>query len=209
MEFRQLMESRRSVNFFDPDKPVSDDELRKVVELAALIPSSFNLQPWNLIVVRSPKDKARLRARAGNQPKVTEAPVVLIVLGDRKGYAEGNSTVEQVWASWVRNGYMKDEQRSWFLGAGKNLYSGDVKSLAFAVKNAAFFGLTLMLAAKEFGLDSHPMDGFDHDGVMEEFAIPENFFIPMLIAVGHFDQSKALLPRNWRKPYEEIVIATL
>jgi len=208
MEFRQLLETRRSVNHFDPNKSVSDEELKKMIELATLIPSSFNLQPWNLIIVRSPADKARLRKRAWDQFKVTQAPVVLIVLADRNGYKEGHSTVEQVWASWVKNGYQKDEQRDWFLDGAKSLYGGDVKSLAFAVKNAAFFGLALMLAAKEIGLDTHPMDGFDHDGVVEEFAIPDNFFVPMLIAVGHFDEEKTLLPRNWRKPYEEIVLAT-
>ena len=94
------------------------------------------------------------------------------------------------------------------MDAARGLYGGDPRALAFAAKNAAFFGLGLMLAAKHLGLDSHPMDGFDHAGVVEEFKIPGNFFIPMLLAVGHFDQSKQLLPRNWRKPYEEIVIAT-
>ncbi len=209
MEFQELLETRRSVNFFDPNRPVSDEELRKMVKLATLVPSSFNLQPWNLIVVRSPDSRARLRKRAWDQPKITEAPVVLIVLADRDGYKAGNPTAEQVWASWVRNGYFKDEQKGWFLDSAQGLYGGDLRSLAFGAKNAAFFGLALMLAAKEIGLDSHPMDGFDHDGVVEEFSIPKNFFVPMLIAVGHFDQSKTLLPRNWRKPYDEIVLSTL
>ncbi len=209
MEFTKLIEARRSVNYFDPDKPVSAEELRKMVIMASLTPSSFNLQPWNLIVVRSPKDKARLRKLAMDQPKVTEAPVVLILLADKNGYVEGDRTVEQVWKSWEKNGYMKPEQRGWFLNAAKKLYGGDPKSLVFSVKNAAFFGMGLMLAAKELGLDTHPMDGFDHDGVMKELSIPANFYIPMLIAVGHFDQTKKLLPRNWRKPYEEIVISTL
>ncbi len=209
MEFRKLMETRRSVNFFDPNKPVSDDEIRKIVELASLSPSSYNLQPWNLIVVRSPEDKARLRKRAMNQPKVTEAPVVLIVLADKDGYKEGHSTVEQVWQSWVKNGYMKPEQKGGFTEATKKLYGGgEFRSLAFAVKNAAFLGVSILYAAKELGIDTHPMDGFDHDGVVEEFSIPKNFFVPMLIAVGHFDESKTLLPRNWRKPYEQIVIAS-
>jgi nitroreductase len=53
------------------------------------------------------------------------------------------------------------------------------------------------------------MDGFDHEGVREEFSIPQKFFIPMLIALGRFDEKKTLLPRNWRKPYEEIVFSTL
>ena len=209
MDFKTLMETRRSVNFFDPEKPVSEEELKKIVDIARLIPSSFNLQPWNLIVVRSDADKARLRKRAWDQPKVTEAPVVLIVLGDKEGYAASNRTVQQVWESWQKNGYMKPEQKDWFFNACKGLYGADeVRSLAFGVKNAAFFGLALMLAAKDLGIDTHPMDGFDHEGVMEEFQIPRNFFIPMLIAVGHFDQTKTLLPRNFRKPYDQIVLKT-
>ena len=209
MEFRTLMETRRSVNFFDPEKQVTEDELRKVVGLATLIPSSFNLQPWNLIVVRSAEDRARLRKRAWDQPKITEAPVVLIVLGDKEGYARENRTVQQVWESWKNNGYMKPEQEEWFFNACKGLYgANETASLAFGIKNAAFFGLAVMLAAKEMGIDTHPMDGFDHAGVVEEFGIPMNFFVPMLIAVGHFDQKKTLLPRNFRKPYDQIVIKT-
>ena len=207
MEFKKLMETRRSVNFFDPAGAVSDDELKKIVTLASLAPSSFNLQPWNLIVVKSDKDKARLRKQAMDQPKVTEASVVLIVLADKEGYKENHPTVEKVWSSWVKNGYMKPEQRGWFLDASAKLYGGETRSLAFAIKNTAFFGLALMLAAKEFGLDSHPMDGFNHDGVMKEFSIPGNFFIPALIAIGRFDKNKKLSPRNWRKSYEEIVLS--
>jgi nitroreductase len=209
MDFIKLMETRRAANFFDPAKEVSDDKLKEMVRLASLVPSSFNLQPWNLIVVRSPADKARLRKLAMDQPKVTEAPVVLILLADKNGYKEGHPTVEQVWKSMEKNGYAKPEQKGWFIDAASKLYGGDPKSLVFAVKNSAFFGLALMLAAKELGLDSHPMDGFDHDGVMKEFAIAENFVVPMLIAVGYFDNTKKLLPRNWRKSYEEIVLSTL
>jgi nitroreductase len=209
MDFTRLMQERRSVNYFDPAKEVSDEELRKMVGIASLVPSSYNLQPWNLIVVRSAGEKARLRKVAMNQPKVTEASVILIVLADKNGYKGGHPTVERVWESWNKNGYMKDDQKDWFVNAAAKLYGGDSNSLPFAVKNTAFFGLALMLAAKEIGLDSHPMDGFDHEGVRREFSIPDNFFVPMLIAVGHFDQSKKILARNWRKPYEEIVLRTI
>ena len=210
MEFRKLMESRRSVNYFDPAQPVSEKEIRAMVEFASLVPSSFNLQPWNLIVVRSAADRARLRKQAMDQPKVTEAPVVLIVLADKEGYKEDNPAVVRVWQSWEKNGYMKPEQKGWFFDAGRKLYGGsELLSTAFAAKNAAFFGLALMQAAKDMGLDSHPMDGFDQEGVIKEFSIPRKFFVPMLICVGHFDRSKKLLPRNWRKPYEEIVLSTL
>ncbi len=105
-------------------------------------------------------------------------------------------------------GYVKPEQRQWIEGGAESIYGGEEKSLAFAVKNAAFFGMALMLAATDAGLDSHPMDGFDHDGVRKAFNIPDNFFVPMLLAIGHFNEKYKLMPPKWRKSYEEIVLRT-
>ena len=80
------------------------------------------------------------------------------------------------------------------------------KQQAFAVKNTAFFAMSLMYAAKKLGLDTHPMDGFDHDAVRKEFKIPDNYWVPLLLTVGHFDETKKLYPPNWRKTFDEIVV---
>jgi nitroreductase len=208
MEFTKIMTERRAVNFFDPTKPVTDDELKKTIETAALAPSGFNFQPWQLIVVKSPADKERLKAVAWNQPKITDAPVVLILLADRDGWKAGHPTFEKVWQNMLDLGYIKPEQRGWIEGGTKSIYEGVEKSLAFAVKNTAFFGMALMLAAKDAGLDSHPMDGFDHEGVRKAFNIPDNYFVPMLLAIGHFNEKYNLMPPKWRKSYDEIVLKT-
>lgn len=93
-------------------------------------------------------------------------------------------------------------------GGHRSAYEGEDRSLAFAAKNTAFFGMALMLAAKDAGLDSHPMDGFDHEGVRKAFDISDNYFVPMLLAVGHFDKNHKLMPPKWRKSFEEIVLKT-
>ena len=48
---------------------------------------------------------------------------------------------------------------------------------------------TLMLAAKEMGYDSCPMDGFDFDAVGKLINLPDDHAIAMFVAVG-----KALQP---------------
>ena len=63
-----------------------------------------------------------------------------------------------------------------------------------------------MLAAKNLGLDTHPMDGFDHEGVRKAFNIPDNYWIPLLMAVGYFRTEEELAPPKWRKTYDEIVV---
>jgi len=208
MDFKEVVEARRAVNFFDPEKPVSEELLRELIETAAKAPSSFNLQPWSLMILREQEEKMRLRKRAWDQPKVSEAPVVCIVLADREGWKEGHPVVERNFREMVRAGGMKEDQRDWFLNACRTLYGATLETgQAFACKNAAFFAMALMFAAKNLGLDTHPMDGFDHAGVREEFHIPDNFWIPLLLAVGYFDEEKVLHPPKWRKSFEELVVS--
>jgi nitroreductase len=49
------------------------------------------------------------------------------------------------------------------------------------------------------------MDGFDEDAVKKAFSIPDDMLIPMLIAVGYLKSGITLLPRAYRKNYENFV----
>jgi nitroreductase len=207
MEFSQVINGRRAVNFFDTEKDVPDSILKEIIEMAATTPSSFNLQPWSLIALRTPEDKLRLQKLAMNQPKVSEAPVTLIVLADRNGWKDENPFVEKNFQEMIKAGTMTEDKRNWFSGARKRLYGKSPETeLAFACKNTGFFAMSLMLSARNFGLETHPMDGFDHDGVKMEFNIPNNYWVPLLIAVGYFDETKKLSPPKWRKTADEILV---
>jgi nitroreductase len=207
MDFQDVINQRRAVNFFDPEKDVPDALLKSMVEMAARAPSGFNLQPWSLIILKDMDDKMRLRKLAWNQPKVSEAPVVFIVLADRNAWQEGHEFFEKGFKKMIQEGSMKEEQRQWFVDACRDLYgASEERQQAFACKNTGFFAMSLMLAAKSLGLDTHPMDGFDHDGVRKEFNVPENFWIPLLLSVGYFRGDKELLPPKWRKTFGEIVV---
>jgi len=207
MDYKDVINKRRAVNFFDTNKPVSDDLIKEVVELAAKAPSSFNLQPWSLIILKDQEDKMRLRKLAWDQPKVSEAPVVLIVLANRDAWKEGHKFVERNFNEMVKAGSMGEDQHDWFINACLSLYGETLeKQQAFACKNTGFFAVSMMYAAKHLGLDSHPMDGFDLEGVRREFNIPDNYWIPLLLAVGYFDETKALHPPKWRKTFDEIVV---
>ncbi|HOJ51460.1 MAG TPA: nitroreductase family protein [Syntrophales bacterium] len=205
MEFIDVMRERRAVNFFDPNREVADEEVRRILETAALSPSSMNFQPWQVVVVRSREAKEKLMKAAFNQAKIVDAPVTLIILADKEGWRPGHPTVEKVWQDMVKLGYLTEDKRRGFEMGPQRLYGGEERSLAFAVKNAAFFAMAVMLAAKDLGIDSHPMDGFDHEAVRQAFNIPANFFVPVLIALGYFDQKYTLMPPKWRKSWDEIV----
>ncbi|MFN3740517.1 MAG: nitroreductase family protein [Thermodesulfovibrionales bacterium] len=204
MDVLDAIRSRRAINFFDASKKITEDKIRELIELANLSPSSFNLQPWKVIVVTDPEKKKILRQCAFNQPKVEEASAVLILIADPLSVEEN---IERVLNSWQELGYIKQEMRGVYRDMAAKLYGEpqDLKRKLFAVKNTALFAMTLMIAAKGFGLDTHPMDGFDEECIKKEFNIPEDKIIPMLIAVGYLRQGINLLPRAWRRDYKEFV----
>nr|WP_321513902.1 nitroreductase family protein [uncultured Pseudodesulfovibrio sp.] len=202
MDFSDILIKRRAINFFDPTRNVSEALLKDLLEEAVKAPSSFNLQPWKVKIVRDPEQKAALRALAFDQPKVTEASVVIMVLADRDGWKEGNETLEKHFAK-----NMQPEQRDWFISTTSALYgNSEAASQAFANKNAGLFAMSLMYTASNHGLHTHPMDGFDHEAVRKEFAIPDNYWIPMLIAVGHLNPGTDIHPKAWRQSADEMIL---
>ena len=178
---------RRAVRRFDPSRPFPDELLKQVLHLATLAPSSFNLQPWRFLVVRSERNRARLRACAFNQPKVTDAPVVVIVLGYHHPHRSHLSAMVQ---------------RSLALGALTPEAAAEVRARAFqalervtdrevwATRSAMLAAGTMMIAAASLGVASAPMEGFDPVKVKEAFGVPDDHSVCCLIALGFEAEEK-------------------
>ncbi len=200
MLLREVFTERRSVNFFNPEKEVSMETLKEIIDLAGFTPSAFNLQPWRVIAVTSDEHKEVLFQNANGQPKIKEAPITLIVVGDREGYSTENSVWKELKTIAV------DEQTQNAINAAGFLYgSSEERKIKFAESNAGLYAMSIMLAAKELGVDSHPMSGVDFDGIKKAFNLKESESVVMLIGLGHFDESKALYPRRQRRSLEEVL----
>lgn len=204
MDVTQAFKERRSINFFEPGRDLPDEKIREVLELANTAPSSMNLQPWKVVVVKDPERKKALRACSYNQPKVEESSAVLIMVADPLGVEQN---IDSALQSWVDLGYMKSEMVATYKGMADNLYStpDSFTRKVFAVKNTSLFAMSIMLAAKELGLETHPMDGFDEGCIKKEFGIPEDKIIPMLITIGWLKSGFTLLPRAYRRKLEQFV----
>lgn len=204
MEILEALRDRRSINFFEPNKEIPYDKLVELFEIANLAPSSFNLQPWKVVVVKDAEKKKILRQCAFDQPKVEEASIVLIIVADPLAIEEN---INRMFDSWEQLGYMKPEMRETYRGMIYQLQGepDSIKRKFFAIKNTSLFAMNLMVAAKGLGLQTHPMDGFDEVCIKKEFNIPDDKVIPMLIAVGYLREGIQLLPRAFRRDVSEFV----
>src|SRR5918998_1844426 len=101
----EVLLARRATNKFT-DEEVPDEVLDAVLRLGAQAPSGYNFQPWRFVVVRDPENRRRLQQVAFNQPKVSQAPVVVIAVGMREEWKE---TAEEVLREGARRGAGKPE----------------------------------------------------------------------------------------------------
>lgn len=75
-EVLALIKSRRCIRKY-ADRPVTDEQVNRILEAMRWAPSGGNLQPWAFYVVRSSQVKNRLVAAALGQTFLAEAPVVI------------------------------------------------------------------------------------------------------------------------------------
>jgi len=201
METKTNFKERRSVNFFDKTKKIERKTLTDIINLAVLAPSGFNLQPWRLIVAESPTAKEKLQKLSNNQEKVLEASVCLVLIGNKNGWDNNNPVWEEMLQSVGGNQQMVDGAKQ----AAAFLYgSSDQRKLKFAESNVGLLAMSIMMAAKEFGVDTHPMSGIDFDGIHKAFGLSENETVVMNVCMGYFDKSKKLYPRRPRLGFDQI-----
>lgn len=180
----QIFRHARTANGF-ADRPVSDELLRQVYELAALGPTSMNCQPARFVFVRTPEGKARLKdcLSPGNVDKTMLAPVTAIVAVD----SQFHEHMPQVWHG--------EGAREMFAG-------NPALAQATAQRNGTLGGAWLIMAARALGLDCGPMSGFDMDKLNAAFFPDGRFKANFLVNLGHGDDSK-LFPRNPRLTFEQ------
>ncbi len=201
MDTKTLFSERRSATFFNKDKQIEDQLLKDIINLALEAPSAFNLQPWRIIVVKSEESKKKLFNLSNQQDKVLEAPATLIIIGNKEGYADSNP----VWTEMLQSVGGDEKMVNGAKEAAAFLYgSSDERKLKFAESNAGLLSMAIMITAKEYGVDSHPMSGIDFDGIHKEFSLKEEESAVMTIGLGYYDTTKELYPRRPRRLFDEI-----
>jgi len=184
--------SRSAAKYYDPAATLSDDKIRELVRIGTSAPTSFHMQNWRFIAVRSPEAKARLSPIAWNQPAITEAAVTFIVCGQ----LADSSVIPDRLAPLVEAGVMPAEMvPEWEIPA-RNLYMDyPQRQRDEAVRTATFGAAAMIYAARSLGLGSTPMIGFDAESAHREFGLGKNEVPVLLLSVG------AERPGNWaQKP---------
>ncbi len=218
-EFRQVVESRRSVRKFT-DRKIPPEVLDACLDMALLAPSSCNLQPWEFHVVQSPEKKKKLVEACMSQNAATTAAELIVVVARTKNWPEiaklniaqwPQEKIPKHWKDFYTTGVKLTYWQGPFysIGAVKKAFThvaglfqpmprgpftkSDMR--VWAIKSVALAAENLMLAFRAHGFDSCPMEGMDEVRVSKLLDLPKDAEVVMVVGAGERARDGVYFPR--------------
>ncbi|MBC7696925.1 MAG: nitroreductase family protein [Bacteroidia bacterium] len=196
MNVISAIETRRSIKYFDIHHKMTATEIDQLMSLAMLTPTAFNIQHWRFVLVTDPVLRQQIRAVSWNQAQVEEASLLIVITADLKAWEK---QPERYWKN------APQAVSDILVPAIKHYYTGNEQAQRDeAMRSCGMAAMTIMLAAKEMGYDTCPMDGFDFDVVAKLINLPADHTPVMFVTVGK--AIKPASPRSGQLAMNEIVI---
>lgn len=176
MDVLTAIAERRSIKSYDPSHAMSEEEIDRLLSLAMLAPSAFNLQHWRFVLVRNPELRRQIREVAWGQAQVTDASLLLVLCADLKA-----------WEKHAGHCWRQADPavQDFIVPAIEGYYRGKPQvERDEAMRSGGFVAQTLILAANGMGYGACPMDGFDFEAVGRLINLPEDYAVIMMLAVG-------------------------
>ena len=181
-----LFREARSANTFT-DEPVTDEQLRAIYDLFKWAPTSANIQPLRLLVVRTPEARERLLPHIYemNRPKSLAAPAVVVLAADM----EFHENIPRLLP---------------FRPQMKDTFADPAVREPVGRFNASLQAAYFILAVRAAGLAAGPMAGFDAAGVDAEFFAGTPLRSILVVNIGKPGE-QAWFDRLPRLEYDEVV----
>jgi nitroreductase len=193
MELRDAIRARRMVRTYDPARPVSDEVLTGLLDLATRAPSAGFSQGWDFVVLRTPADRDRFWTTTGSPVPdawlagMMTAPALVLCLSDRGRYLDRYAEPDKGWAD-------RDESR-W--------------PVPYWDVDTGMAALLMLLGAVDEGLGGcfFGVPPEKQAAVLAEFAVPPDRRIVGVVSLGYRsqetpDRRSPSLRRGRRTPAE-------
>jgi nitroreductase len=190
------IEQRRSVKHYDPEFQMPQTDKQRILELALLSPTSFNIQNWRFVVVEDPAQRQKIRQAAWNQAQITDASLLVVLCADLNAWAR---EPERYWET------APEPVRERLVSMIGQFYKDQPQlQRDEAHRSCGIAAQTLMLAAKAMGYDSCPMVGYDPTQVAEIIQLPDDHIISLIVVIGKATQPAQ--PRGGAIPTQETIL---
>ena len=171
-EFVEVVRNRRMTRSFD-ERPIADDVIEQLVELAARAPSAGKTQGWHLVVLEGDETDEfwdatlpAVRRDSFRWQRLLSAPVIALPLADAKAYVDR---------------YAEPDKAQTGLGAGASAWP-----VPYWTIDTSMAVMTMLLAAEDVGLGALFFGVFRGERELRQrLGIPQGLELLGAIALGY------------------------
>jgi nitroreductase len=201
--FLDAMHFRYACKIFDPSRKIPEHLFQYILECGRLSPSSFGMEPWKFMVVRSRKTREALRPLCWGQAQITDASELVIILAAVDLVRPQSQIPQQRFQRRPLSQEQIDayiEKYSAFL---HETFLSDEKTYAWSAKQCYIALANMMSAAAYEKIDSCPIEGFEKESVEALLKLDTTQYqVAVMLALGYRAQEQ---PPRCRLSLDEVV----
>lgn len=212
MNIAELVTRRYTCKAYDPQRPLTADELLQLQAILRCSPSSVNSQPWHFFFVTSEEGKARLlpALTEHNVAKVRSAPLTVVIATRTElddGHLQALLTQEALDGRFGGNAEAQkgaDTARRYYVGLNSTSAQKQQEWMARQAYIALGF---LLMGAAAMDLDATPIEGFFPEKMDAALGLEVLGLKSVVVAsVGHHsvEDFNAALPKS-RLPLQQVL----
>ena len=180
MTFKEIVMARSASKSFD-GQTISQDKVDELMEIIRFAPTSFNVQPWRVMVIADAERKEALKEAAWNQPQVTSCSHLFVFCAN----TDLDGLVDRLEARTLESGVPRDKVGG-FIGMIRGFIQGlDAPARLSWAQRQTYIALANGLnGTKSLGFDSCPMEGFEPEAFAEILQLSDHLVPTVLMAIG-------------------------
>ncbi len=186
LTFTEAMAFRHACKQFDPDKKIPDNDFEQILEFGRLSPSSFGMEQWRFVVVKTPERRKQLKAACWGQAQITDSSHVVVILAKTSAVKPNTSYVNKLFQR--RN--LPDEALKLYLEKYENHHKVEIDPImstyAWSARQCYIALANMMTGAAAMGIDSCPIEGFSKAQVEKVLSIDTSEHeVAVLVTFGY------------------------
>jgi len=202
-DFTKAMEFRHACKVFDDSKKISDEDIRYILDMGILSPSSFGMEPWKFLVITNQELKESLKPLCWNQVQITSCSHLVVILAKIEDIKPNSPEVAK---KFQRRG-LSDEMTQAYIQKYTEFLSpivdDDSKLFAWSAKQTYIALNNMMTAGATIGIDSCPIEGFEQENVEKLLDIDTTKYrVSVLLPFGYRLNPQ---PKHLRDSFEDVV----
>jgi nitroreductase len=184
--YNEMQDFRHACKLFDSEKKIAQEDIEFILESARKSPSSFGMEGWKFLVIQNQELKEQLRPLCWNQPQITTASHIVVILSAIENLKVKSGVVKE---RFLRRNLPEEQTNLYVEKYASHLSEqmhDDAKLYEWSTRQTYIALSNILNSASCIGIDSCAIEGLEKENIEKLLDIDTTKFqLSVIIALGY------------------------